>query len=121
MAFLIAMVWMMALISGGVLSIGLIALVTGRPLFNMRSEAWTRGEVRKLGAVWSVVGGTYAIYGLWGGIVLGLQLEAHGTNPLIGHWWGFLVPTVPGLVLVGGGLIQLEIFIRHRRRIREGH
>jgi len=52
--------------------------------------------------------------------VLGIEYETRAANPLIGHWWGFFVPMIPGLVLIGAGLIQLEIYIRHRRRVREG-
>ncbi len=120
MGVLIAGVWMMALFSGGVLTLGLIALATGRAPFNLWGEAWTRGEVRRLGAVWTVVGATYAIYALLGGVVLGIEYETRAAYPLIGHWWGFLVPMIPGLVLIGGLLIQLEIYSRHRRRVREG-
>jgi hypothetical protein len=120
MEVLIAGVWMVALFSGGVLTLGLIALATGRVPFNMRGEAWTRGEARRLGAVWTVVGATYAIYGLLGGVVLGIEYETRAANPLIGHWWGFFVPMIPGFVLIGGLLIQFEIYNRHRRRLREG-
>src|SRR5690242_11087498 len=120
MGVLIAVVWMMALFSGGVLTLGLIALVTGRVPFNPRGEAWTSGEARRLGAVWTVVGATYAIYGLLAGVVLGIEYETRATSPLIGRWWGFLVPIIPGLVLLGGLLIQLRIYNRHRRRVREG-
>jgi len=120
MGVLIAGVWMFALLSGGVLTLGLIALATGRVPFNMWGEAWTSGEARRLGAVWTVVGATYAIYGLLGGVVLGIEYETRATNPLIGHWWGFLVPMIPGLVLIGGLLIQLQFYNRHRRRVREG-
>jgi len=110
----------MALFSGGVLTLGLIALATGRLPFNMGGEAWTSGDARRLGAVWTVVGATYAIYGLLGGVVLGIEYETRATNPLFGHWWGFFVPMIPGLVLIGGLAIQLQIFIRNRRRVREG-
>src|SRR5712691_12153547 len=120
MGVLIAAVWMMALFSGGVLTLGLIALATGRVPFYMLGPAWTRGEARRLGAVWTVVGATYAIYGLLGGVVLGIEYETRGANPLIGHWWGFFVPMIPGLVLIGALLVQFEIYNRHRRRVREG-
>ena len=40
MGVVIAGVWM----SGSVLALGLIALVTGRAPFNLWGEAWTRGE-----------------------------------------------------------------------------
>ena|SRR5579864_8000827 len=119
MEVLIAGVWMMALFSGGLLTLGLIALATGRVPFITWGQAWTAGEARSLGAVWTVVGATYAIYGLLGGVVLGIEYETRGTNPLIGHWWGFFVPMIPGLVLIGGLLIQLQIYNRHRRRVRE--
>ena len=111
---------MFAVLSGGVLTLGLIALATGRVPFSMRGEAWTSGEARRLGAVWTVVGATYAIYGLLGGVVLGIEYETRATNPLIGHWWVFVVPMIPGLVLIGGLLIQLQIYKRPRRRVREG-
>jgi len=120
MGVLIAGVWMFALLSGGVLMLGLIALATGRVPFNKWGEAWTSGEARRLGAVWTVVGATYAIYGLLGGVVLGIEYETRATNPLIGHWWGLFVPMIPGLVLIGGLLIQLQIYSRHRRRVRKG-
>ena len=120
MAVLIAIVWMMALFSGGVLTIGVIAWATGRAPFNIWSEAWTRSETRRLGAVWTVVGATYAMWGLLGGIALGTLRETRAANPVFGHWWGFLLPMIPGLVLVGGLVIQLEIYNQHRRRIREG-
>jgi hypothetical protein len=121
MGLLIAGVWMMALFSGGVLTLGLIALATGRAPFNLAGHgAWTRSEGRKLGAVWTVVGATYAAYGLLGGVALAIEYETQGTNPLIGHWWGLYVPMIPGLVLIGGLLMQLEIYNRHRRRLREG-
>jgi hypothetical protein len=120
MTFLIVMVWLMALFSGGVLAIGLITLLIGRVPFIRGSSAWTRREARQLGAVWTVVGAIYATYALLGGIVLGLQLETHGSNPLIGRWWGFFVPMVPGLVLVVGLLVQLELYKRHERRARDG-
>src|SRR6266699_2443783 len=120
MVVLIGAVWMMALFSGGVLTLGLIALATGRVPFNMLGQAWTPGEARRLGAVWTVVGAAYAIYGLLGGVVLGFEYETRAATPLIGHWWGFLVPMIPGLVLIGGLLIQLQIYNRHRRRVREG-
>ncbi len=120
MGALIAAVWMMALFSGGVLAIGLIALAAGRVPFTMPSQAWTNAEARQLGAVWTVVGATYAIWGLLGGVMLGIERETRATNPFFGHWWGFLVIMIPGLVLVGGLLIQLEIYSRHRRRLREG-
>jgi len=120
MEVLIAGVWIIALFSGGVLTLGLIALATGRVPFNMWGEAWTRGEARRLGAVWTVVGATYAFYGLLGGVVLGIEYETRAANPLIGHWWGFFVPMIPGFVLIGALLIQLEIYNRHRRRMREG-
>jgi hypothetical protein len=119
MGVLIAGVWMFALFSGGVLTLGLMALVTGRLPFN-RGEAWTSGEARRLGGVWTAVGATYAIYGLLGGVVLGIEYDTRATNPLIGHWWGLFVPMIPGLVLIGGLLIQLQIYNRHRRRVREG-
>jgi hypothetical protein len=61
-----------------------------------------------------------AVYGLLGGVVLSIEYETRATNPLIGHWWGFFVPMIPGLVLIGGLLIQLQIYNRHRRRVREG-
>ncbi|SRR5216684_1723739 len=120
MGVLIAGVWTMGLFCGGVLTLGLIALATGRVPFNMWAEAWTSGEARRLGAVWTVVGATYAIYGLLGGVVLSIQYETRAATPLMGHWWGFLVPMIPGLVLIGGLLIQLQIYNRHRRRVREG-
>lgn len=120
MGVLIAGVWMMALFSGGVLTLGLIALATGRAPFNMLGQAWTRGEGRRLGAVWTVVGATCAIYGLLGGVVLGIEYETRARTPLSGHWWGFFVPMIPGLVLIGGLLIQLQIYNGHRRRVREG-
>ncbi|SRR5258708_249828 len=120
MGVLIAGVWMMALFFGGVLTLGVIALATGRMPFNMWGEAWTSGEARRLGAVWVVVGATYAIYGLLGGVVLGIEYETRATNPLIGHLWGFFVPLIPGLVLLGGLLVQLQIYYRHRQRVREG-
>ncbi len=113
-------VWIFALFSGGVLTLGLIALATGRVPFNIWGEAWTSGEARRLGAVWTVVGATYAIYGLLGGVVLRSEYETRATNPLFGHWWGFFVPMIPGLVLLGGLLTQLQIYIRHRRRVSEG-
>ena len=119
MGVLIAGVWMIAVLSGGVLTLGLIAVATGRVPFNMRSKAWTSGEARRLGAVWTVVGATYAIYGLLGGVMLGIEYETRATNPLIGHWWAFFVPVTPGLVLIGGLLIQLQIYNKHRRRVRE--
>src|SRR5258708_24031839 len=117
---LIAGVWMFALLSGAVLTPGLIALATGRVPFNMWGEAWTSGEVRRLGAVWTVVGATYATYGLLGGVVLGIEYETRATNPHIGHLWGFFVPLIPGLVLLGGLLVQLHSDYRHRQRVREG-
>jgi hypothetical protein len=120
MGVLIAGVWMFALLSGGVLTLGLITLATGRLPFNMWGEAWTSGEARRLGAVWTVVSATYAIYGLLGGVVLGVEYETRAANPLIGHWWGLFVPLIPGLVLIGGLLIQLQIYYGHRRRVREG-
>ncbi len=120
MGVLIAAVWMMALFFGGVLTLGVIALATGRMPFNMWGEAWTSGEARRLGAVWTVVGATYAIYGLLGGVMLGIEYETRSTNPLIGHGWGLFVPMIPGLVLIGGLLIQLQIYNRHRRRVRAG-
>ncbi|MHB8589924.1 MAG: hypothetical protein ACYDA0_13925 [Candidatus Dormibacteraceae bacterium] len=120
MGALIAAVWMMALFSGGVLAIGLIALAAGRAPFTMPNQAWTNGEARQLGAVWTVVGATYAIWGLLGGVMLGIERETRATNPFFGHWWGFLVIMIPGLVLVGGLLMQFEIYSRHRRRLREG-
>jgi len=120
MGLLIAGVWMMALFSGGVLTLGLIALATGRAPFNMLGQAWTRGEARRLGAVWTVVGATYAMYGLLGGVVLGVEYETRAATPPIGHWWALFVPMIPGLVLIGGLLIQLQIYNRHRRRVREG-
>jgi len=120
MGALIAAVWMMALFSGGVLAIGLIALAAGRVPFTMSSQAWTNGEARQLGAVWTVVGATYAIWGLLGGVMLGIERETRATNPFFGHWWGFFVIMIPGLVLVGGLLVQLQIYYRHRRRLREG-
>ena len=120
MGVLIAMVWLMSLFSGGVLAIGLIALAAGRVPFTMPSQAWTNGEARQLGAVWTVVGATYAIWGLLGGVMLGIERETRATNPFFGHWWGFFVIMIPGLVLVGGLLMQLEIYRRHRRRLREG-
>jgi len=52
--------------------------------------------------------------------VLGVEYETRAATPLIGHWWGFFVPVIPGLVLIGGLLIQLQIYNRHRRRVREG-
>ena len=109
----------MALFSGGVLAIGLIALAAGRVPFTMPSQAWTNGEARQLGAVWTVVGATYAVWGLLGGVMLGIERETRATNPFFGHWWGFLVIMIPGLVLVGGLLMQFEIYGRHRRRLRE--
>jgi hypothetical protein len=120
MEVLIAGVWMMALFSGGVLTLGLIALASGRVPFNTRGEAWTSGEARMLGAVWTVVGAMYATYGLLAGVVLGMEYETRAISPLIGRWWGFLLPVIPGLVLIGGLLIQLQIYNRHRRRVREG-
>jgi hypothetical protein len=120
MGVLIAGDWMFALLSGGVLTLGLMALATGRVPFNMWGEAWTSVEARRLGAVWTVVGATYATYGLLGGVVLGIEYETRATNRLIGHWWGFFVPMIPGLVLIGGLLIQLQIHNRHRRRVRDG-
>lgn len=120
MGVLIAGVWMFALLSGGVLTLGLIALATGRMPFRMWGDAWTSSEARRLGAVWTVVGATYAIYGLLGGVVLGIEHQTRAINPLIGHWWGFFVPMIPGLVLIGGLLIQLQIYNRHRRRVRAG-
>jgi hypothetical protein len=120
MGVLIAGVWMIALLSGGMLTLGLIALATGRVPFNMWGEAWTSGEARRLGAVWTVVGATNAIYGLLSGVVLGIEYETRATNPLIGHWWAFFVPMIPGLVLIGGLLRQFQIYDRHRRRVREG-
>ena len=119
MGVLIAGVWLFALLAGGALTLGLIALATGRVPFNVGGEAWTSEEARRLGAVWAVVGATYAIYGLLGAVVLGIEYETRATNPLIGHWWGFFVPMIPGLVLIGGLLIQLQIYNRHRRRVRE--
>src|SRR5258708_31334853 len=120
MGVLIAGVWTMALFSGGVLTLGLIALATGRVPFNRGGEAWRWGEARRLGAVWTVVGATYSIYGLLGGVVLAIEYETRATNPVIGHWWAFFVPLIPGLVLIGGLLIQLQIYNGHRRRAREG-
>jgi len=55
-----------------------------------------------------------------GRVVLGVEYETRAATPLIGHWWGFFVPVIPGLVLIGGLLIQLQIYNRHRRRVREG-
>jgi len=66
------------------------------------------------------VGATYATYALLGGVVLGIEYETRATNPLIGHWWAFFVPLIPGLVLIVGLLIQLQIYSRHRRRVRGG-
>jgi hypothetical protein len=120
MGALIAAVWLMGLFSGGVLAIGLIALAAGRVPFTMPNHAWTSSEARKLGAVWTVVGATYAIWGLLGGVILGVDRENRATNPFFDHWWGFFVIMIPALVLVGGLLIQLEIYSRHRRRLREG-
>lgn len=110
---------MFALLSGGVLMLGLIAMATGRVPFNILGKAWTSGEARRLGAVWTVVGTTFAIYGLLGGVMLGIEYETRAINPLIGNWWGFFVPMIPGLVLIGGLLTQLQIYKRHRRRVRE--
>ena len=42
MRAVIAGVWMFARFSGGVLALGLTALVTVRAPFNMWGEAWTR-------------------------------------------------------------------------------
>src|SRR5260370_28051640 len=120
MGVLIAGVWTMGLFSGGVLTLGLIALATGRMPFNLWGEAWTSGEARRLGAVWTVVGATYATYGLLGGVVLAIQYETRAANPLIGHWWALFVPLISGLVLIHGLLIQLQIYSRHRRRARGG-
>lgn len=119
MGVLIAMVWLMSLFSGGVLTIGLIALVAGRVPFAMPGQAWTQGEARQLGTVWSVVGATFAIWGLLGGVMLGIERESRAANPFFGQWWGFFVLMIPGLVLVGGLLIQLVIYTRHRRRLRD--
>jgi hypothetical protein len=44
MGVVIAGVSMFALLSGGVLTLGLIPPVTGRAPFNMWGEAWTRAE-----------------------------------------------------------------------------
>src|SRR5579859_5518274 len=120
MGVLIAGVWMFALLSGGVLTLGVIALATGRVPFTMWGQGWTTGEARRLGTVWTVVGATYAVYGLLGGVVLSIEYETRTTSPLIGHWWGFFVPMIPGLVLIGGLLMQLQIYNGHQRRVREG-
>lgn len=119
MAVLVAMVWLMAVPSGGLLTLGVISLVTGRAPFNMWGRNWTQRETRQLGAVWTAVGATYSLWALLGGIALGIERETGGLNPLFGHWWGFFVIMIPGLVLVGGLGIQLEIYNRHRRRNRE--
>src|SRR5258706_1434514 len=100
MGVLIAAVWMMALFFGGVLTLGLIALATGRVPFNLWGEAWTSGEARRLGAVWTVVGATYAIYALLGGVVLGIEYETRAINPLTGHCWAFFGPLIPALELI---------------------
>jgi hypothetical protein len=42
--------------------------------------------------------------------LLGIEYETRATNPLIGHWWGFFVPMIPGLVLFGGLLSQFQIY-----------
>src|SRR5260370_7201321 len=120
MGALIAAVWMMALFSGGVLAIGLIALAAGRVPFTMPSQAWTNAEARQLGAVWTVVGATYAIWGLLGGVMLGIERETRATNPFFGHWWGFLVIMIPGLVLFAGLLIHLDTYTSHRRPLPQG-
>ena len=48
MGVVIAGGWMIALFSGGMLTLGLIALATGRAPFNMLGLAWT--PVEDLGA-----------------------------------------------------------------------
>src|SRR5690348_12516785 len=118
MAELIALVWLMAIPSGGLLTIGLIVLATGRTPFNMWGQSWTEREARQLGAVWTAVGATYALWALVGGVALAIERESGGLNPVFGHWWGFIVVMIPGLVLVTGLGIQLAIFDGHRRRVQ---
>lgn len=121
MAVLVAMVWLMAIPSGGLLTIGLISLATGRTPLNMWGQTWTQREGRQLGAVWTVIGATYAMWALVGGVALAIEHETGGLNPVFGHWWGFIVVMIPGLVFVTGMGIQLEIYNRHQRRLRERH
>jgi hypothetical protein len=87
----------MSLFSGGVLTIGLIALVAGRVPFAIPGQTWTQGEARQVGTVWSVVGATFAIWGLLGGVMLGIDRETRAANPFFGALVGILGAHDPGV------------------------
>ena len=105
--------WLLALVSGGTLTLGLVALFTGRTPIWGRFDFSAR-DARVLGAIWTTWGLTFAIYDLYGALSLGAKL----LPMLLGHWWGFLITLVPGAILIAGLFLQASIVMRYERKRR---
>lgn len=110
MGITIGLVWLFAFLAGGPTTLGLASVITGRLVFGLGYNDWSAHEARQLGAIHVTVGGAFALYALFGGLILARVLP----DPLVGHWWGFLIVFSPAVVMTAGSFLQLAIVNRHR-------
>ena len=110
MGITIGMTWLFAFLAGGLTMLGMASVITGRLVFGLGYSDWSEREARQLGAIHATWGGAFGLYALYGGLVLSHSVP----NPLVGHWWGIVIPFLPVAVLMAGLFLQLAIVNRHR-------
>ncbi|HET7465635.1 MAG TPA: hypothetical protein VFL29_03140 [Candidatus Dormibacteraeota bacterium] len=111
MGITIGVTWLFAFLAGGMTMLGLASIITGRLVFGLGYSDWSEREARQLGAIYAAWGGSFGLYALYGGLTLGSRSFP---DPLIGHWWGIVIPFLPAAVLMAGLFLQLRIVNRHR-------
>ncbi len=91
--------WLFTFVAGGVTLLGMAQLINGRMVFGFGFSDWSARESRQFGVICVVLGLTQGLYALYGGLTLvWRQFPLMG----IGHWWGILIPDIPGVVLIVG-------------------
>lgn len=105
--------WLFTFVAGGVTLLGVAQLMTGRMVFGFGYSDWSARESRQFGAICVVLGLTQGLYALYGGLTLAWRLF-----PLIGigHWWGVLIPDLPGAIFIVGASALGAIVGSHRKR-----
>ena len=106
--------WLFTFLAGGATLLGMAQIMTGRMVFGFGYSDWSVREARQVGAICVVCGLSQGLYALYGGLSLYAKLF-----PLvgIGHWWGILIPDIPGIVFIVGASTLGAMVGSHRKRV----
>jgi hypothetical protein len=112
-ALALVLVWLAAIGSGGLLSIGIIEIMTGQAVIRFSRRTWSVSENRLSGLCTTIQGSVVAIYTLISGLLFGTHtIEMFW----VGHWWGLFATAPFVMTFIFTLSVQAYLQIRHDKR-----